>query len=71
MTKNVETDNSKNHDPLKWFGILVPGTLRQSQGCFDKSIEMALEVANIQQEIQGVLNREKYLRRIQQKSERS
>ena len=46
--ETVKDSVSKNHDPLKWFGILVPQTLRQSSQCFEKALEMTLEIANLQ-----------------------
>ena len=56
------------HDPLKWFGFLVPTTLRQSQACFTKAVEISvLEVANVQNEIEGVMARQKFLKRTKAK----
>ena len=50
-------------DPLKWFGFLVPNSLRQSQRHFSKAIEMSIEAANVQSEIRGLLGRRKVLLR--------
>jgi septal ring factor EnvC (AmiA/AmiB activator) len=61
---NVEdVKRTKNHDPLKWFGLLVPRTLRQSADCFGRAAEIAVECANLQNEIRGVEDRKKYLSR--------
>ena len=60
----------KGHDPLKWFGVLVPGTLRQSQSHFSRAVEQSVECANLHNEIQGVLARQKYLRRMKAKIEK-
>ena len=64
------TAKKTGHDPLKWFGFLVPTTLRQSQDCFKRAVEMTVEVANIQNEIEGVLAREKFLKRTKTKLEK-
>lgn len=37
-----------NQDPLKWFGVLVPQTLRLSQKSFQNAIQLAVEMANLQ-----------------------
>ena len=34
-------------DPLKWFGVLVPQSLRQSQGCFKSVIDKCCHVASL------------------------
>ena len=52
---------SDNDNPLKWFGILVPNSLKQSQKCFQKAVERSVECANIQNEINGVIARRKFL----------
>jgi len=53
----------KVDDPLQWFGILVPNSLRSSQKCFRKAVEHSVECANIQNEINGVMARRKFLAR--------
>ena len=50
-------------EPLKWFGILTPPTLRQSQENFKTAAELAVECANIQSEMMGVSNRIKFIQR--------
>ena len=50
-------------DPLKWFGLLLPPALRQSQASFKTAIELAVETANIQSEMAGVVNRIKFIQR--------
>ena len=39
-------------DPLKWFGLLVPPTLRQTQGTFMKALELSIDCVNIQSQIE-------------------
>lgn len=52
-------DKETHHeDPIKWFGILVPQSLRTARENFEKSIELAIESANIEQRL--VKNCENY-----------
>ncbi|KAG5836018.1 coiled-coil domain-containing protein 115 [Anguilla rostrata] len=39
---------SHHQDPLRWFGILVPQSLKQAQASFKKVIELSAEVATLQ-----------------------
>jgi len=64
-----ETTKLKTKDPIKWFGVLSPPSLRQSQTSFKSAIELAIDCANIQSEIQGVINRMKYIKRILNKTQ--
>ena len=48
-------------DPIKWFGVLVPNSLRQTQVAFVKALELSVECANIQSQIQSTIERQKYL----------
>ncbi|CAI9549491.1 unnamed protein product [Staurois parvus] len=40
-----------SHDPLHWFGILVPQSLRQAQNTFRQGILLTAEVASLQSSI--------------------
>ncbi|XP_075771084.1 vacuolar ATPase assembly protein VMA22 [Pelodiscus sinensis] len=40
-------------DPLTWFGILVPQSLRQAQNSFREGILLAGEIATLQSELEG------------------
>ncbi|KAL3860997.1 hypothetical protein ACJMK2_007090 [Sinanodonta woodiana] len=42
MTKSL-----KSKDPLHWFGVLVPQTLRQSQRQFQDAVELTVTIANL------------------------
>lgn len=33
-------------DPIKWFGVLVPSSLKQSQQSFQKVLEAAVDIVN-------------------------
>ena len=48
-------------DPIKWFGVLVPNSLRQTQGAFVKALELSVDCANIQSQIKSTIERQKYL----------
>ncbi|CAL8367004.1 unnamed protein product [Lota lota] len=41
-------DQNPQADPLKWFGILVPQTLKQAQSSFRQVIELSAEIATLQ-----------------------
>ncbi len=61
--KVSEVPTKNGHDPLRWFGVLVPPTLRQSSECFKRAAEIAVECANLQNEMRGVEDRRKFLGR--------
>lgn len=42
-------------DPIKWFGVLVPRALHQAKESFQKSLELVVESANIQNQMQIIL----------------
>lgn len=42
-------------NPIQWFGVLVPRALYQAKDSFQKSLELAVEAANIQKQLQLVL----------------
>ena len=48
-------------DPLKWFGLLVPNALRQTQGSFMRSLELSIDCINIQSQIDSQIARKAYL----------
>ncbi|XP_053151844.1 coiled-coil domain-containing protein 115 isoform X2 [Hemicordylus capensis] len=39
-------------DPLTWFGILVPQSLRQAQKSFQEGIHLAAEIASLQSDLE-------------------
>ena len=65
--KDDDKKKVKAKDPLKWFGVLVPQTLRQSQKHFSKAIELSVEATNIRNEIRGLLGQRQYLLRQKKK----
>lgn len=50
--KQTEGQRSPVQDPLKWFGILVPQSLRQAQTSFQKVIELAADIATLQNHLE-------------------
>ncbi len=42
--------NEEGSDPIKWFGVLVPSSLRQSQQAFKQVLETAVDIINIRRE---------------------
>lgn len=48
-------------DPIKWFGVLVPQNLKNSQKRFQESIYLAAKIANTQTELISVLSKLKTL----------
>ncbi|KAM6977794.1 coiled-coil domain-containing protein 115 [Aplochiton taeniatus] len=53
LTAGVDTSVSKSdhnpqQDPLRWFGILVPQSLKQSQSSFRQVIDLSAEIATLQ-----------------------
>ncbi|XP_074023158.1 coiled-coil domain-containing protein 115, partial [Numenius arquata] len=50
-------------DPLNWFGVLVPPSLRQAQGSFVQGVTVALEVAELQEAVAAATTRYRHLLR--------
>lgn len=55
--KNVEETGDEIQDPIKWFGVLVPQSLRTAQKRFQESLYIAIRAANIQAEITSVVDK--------------
>ncbi|XP_029162790.1 coiled-coil domain-containing protein 115 [Nylanderia fulva] len=56
---NNEADGPR--DPVKWFGVLVPQNLRNSQKRFQASVYLSAKIANVQAELNSVLSKLKTL----------
>ncbi|XP_058023179.1 coiled-coil domain-containing protein 115 [Ahaetulla prasina] len=52
-TASQPAESLGHQDPLNWFGILVPQSLRQAQKIFREGINLAAEIASIQSEIEA------------------
>merc|ERR1712062_225651 len=66
--KKEEKKVSSKQDPIKWFGVLVPNSLRQSQKCFKKAVECSVDCANLQNEMNGIIARRKHLHKLEKKA---
>ncbi|KAF7244033.1 hypothetical protein EYD10_09870 [Varanus komodoensis] len=56
QTQNAATQPAEglgHRDPLNWFGILVPQSLRQAQKTFREGIHLAAEIASLQSKIEA------------------
>lgn len=62
-----DTNSSKNckidNDPIKWFGVLVPQSLRQSQGYFKQATEIVLNVSNLKMKVLDLKDKYKSLQK--------
>lgn len=48
-----DVDKETDHvEPIKWFGILVPQSLKTARDRYEKAIELVIESANIEQRLQ-------------------
>lgn len=66
IEKSIDKENSD--DALKWFGLLTPNVLKQSQKSFQQTIDLALEackrkenILELKEKIQELLNKKKAL----------
>jgi len=50
--------SATTQDPLHWFGILVPMSLRQTQAAFRRAVDMACKIASLQAQLLSI--REQY-----------
>lgn len=55
VPKGTETGSSMTRDPLNWFGILVPSTLRASQRNFKDAVADGIPaLASVAKEMRAV-----------------
>ncbi|EDL99311.1 similar to 2310061I09Rik protein (predicted) [Rattus norvegicus] len=63
-TKTKESGSSVvPQDPLNWFGILVPHSLRQAQASFRDGLQLAADIASLQTRINWGLSQLRGLQR--------
>ena len=58
---NPAEDKKVGKDPIKWFGVLVPSMLRQTQKTFVRSLELSIDCVNIQSQIESNIARKNLL----------
>ncbi|KAM9856207.1 coiled-coil domain-containing protein 115 isoform 2-T2 [Aulostomus maculatus] len=59
-----KSDQNPQQDPLKWFGILVPQSLKHAQSSFQQGVQLSAEIATLQTE---VLTTRQEMRRLHQR----
>lgn len=55
--KKGQRGTAAGRDPIRWFGILVPGTLRQSQQSFRHGVEIVCDIATLQSDLIDIRTR--------------
>lgn len=53
-SEEEEKEESKYKDPLLMFGVLVPQSLRSSKTCFQRTINILIEICKTQRRIQDL-----------------
>lgn len=48
LKTKAESSTPEHREPLKWFGILVPQSLKQAQSAFKEVITLSAEIASLQ-----------------------
>ena len=56
------SSNGSVQDPLKWFGILVPGCLKTGQKNFQSATELCCEVVNLETKLKEIIAKFKDLK---------
>lgn len=51
VEKETPTKPKAQQDPIKWFGVLVPPSLRQCQNQFKSSLNTSIAIANLKQKL--------------------
>ncbi|XP_014475258.1 PREDICTED: coiled-coil domain-containing protein 115-like [Dinoponera quadriceps] len=59
--KKSNNESDSPGDPIKWFGVLVPQNLKNSQKRFQESVYLATKIANIQVQLASVFSKLKTL----------
>ena len=58
LRKENETKLDKHkkvEDPIKWFGVLVPSSLRNAQKCYQEVVVLCCDVANLENELRKTM----------------
>ena len=55
----VEDENVNGcvQDPLKWFGILVPGCLKTGQKNFQSAVELSCDIVNLEMKVKEIIEK--------------
>lgn len=49
-----ESGTRTSYDPLHWFGVLVPQNLRIAQDSFKKAVDLSVQIANLQMQLEAL-----------------
>ncbi|XP_058805586.1 coiled-coil domain-containing protein 115 isoform X3 [Phymastichus coffea] len=60
-TKSKE-DDKEAQDPIKWFGLLVPQSLKSAQKHFQEAIYLTVKLANLQSQMAEISKQSESLR---------
>ncbi|CRK89753.1 CLUMA_CG003470, isoform A [Clunio marinus] len=52
LEKSAVNKESNHIDPINWFGILVPQSLKTARERYEKALELVIESANVEQKLQ-------------------
>ncbi|KAG5681094.1 hypothetical protein PVAND_010560 [Polypedilum vanderplanki] len=64
-------DKDSNHiDPINWFGVLIPQSLKIAREKYEKAIELSIESANVRQKIAKNCELIRKLKRIKRQFEK-
>ena len=59
---NKDDNVDQIQNPIKWFGVLVPQSLKSAQKHFQEAVYLSVELANIQAQLQSSINKIKSLK---------
>jgi len=68
--ENIDVKKKNAGDPIRWFSVMPPSSLKMSQKWFTSGIEIVIEIANLQSEISSVTSRINKLKRLKSKKEK-
>lgn len=66
LTQKNSNNTKKNNDPIKWFGVLVPQSLRQSQAYFKQATDSVIKVSNLKSKVMHLKEQYKSLQKEKQ-----
>lgn len=50
----LKSDTRTSCDPLNWFGVLVPQNLRLAQDSFKRAVDVSVQIANLQMQLEAL-----------------
>ena len=56
VADKVQVSSDVRPDPLHWFGVLVPTSLKQGQSCFQNAIRNSVELANLKMKLDKIID---------------